>query len=94
MRSKKHVLKEVIKDKKRKGNEVKEHIEEPTSIFKRRRRYNISDQHLVSREESEQRLQLGCIGLAITLVIACSIITVVYSLTVKVKLPTILRPSK
>ena len=94
MRPKQHVLQEVIKYKMRKKNEAKEHIEEPTSIFKRRRRYNISDQYLVSREESEQRLQLGCIGLAITLVIACSIITVVYSLTVKVKLPTILTPSK
>lgn len=97
-----YIRKERNKDKRSKENnkqklalkKIKEYIDEPISIFRRRRRFNLNDNLLVSREESERRLQLGCFGLAIVLVITCSIITFVYGLTLKVKLPTIVTPSK
>ena len=97
-----YIRKERNKDKRSKENnkqklalkKIKEYIDEPISIFRRRRRFNLNDNLLVSREESERRLQLGCLGLAIILVIACSIITFVYGQTIKVKLPKIVTPSK
>ena len=92
--TKKYRLKEKIKAKRyKKAKEVKKYIEEPTSIFRKRRKFDLNDNFLVSREESESRLQLGCIGLAIPLVIACSIITVLYGGTLQVNLPTILKPN-
>ena len=88
------ILKGRITEKRNKDKRLKDQIDEPISIFRRRRRFNLNDNFLVSREESERRLQLGCLGLAIMLVIACSIITFVYGLTIKVKLPKIVTPSK
>ena len=91
---KKYRLKEKIKDKRyKKAKEVKKYIEEPTSIFRKRRKFDLNDNFLVSTEESERRLQAGCIGLAIPLVIACSIITLLYGGTLQVNLPTILKPN-
>ena len=97
-----YIRKERNKDKRSKENnkqklalkKIKEYIDEPISIFRRRRRFNLNDNLLVSREESERRLQLGCFSLAIVLVIACSIITFVYGLTLRVEVPTIVIPGK
>ena len=73
---------------------IKEYKDEPVSIFRKRRNFNLSDNLLVSREESERRLHLGCLSLAIVLVIACSIMTFVYGLTLRVEVPTIVIPGK
>ena len=94
MGSKKETKKYQLNAKKhKKAKEVKQHIEEPTSIFRKRRKFDLNDNFLVSTEESERRLQAGCIGLAIPLVIACSIITFLYGGTLQVNLPTILKPN-
>ena len=72
----------------------KKEDEEPSSIFKKRRRFQLSENYLVPREESERRLQLGCIGLAFSLTIIGSALTLAYCLTFNASLSIILTPNK
>ena len=82
----------------KKKKSIKKHyvvsIEEPTSIFRTRRRWKLNNNLLVSRKESERRLQNGCLGLAFLLVTVCSLMTGLYSQTFKIDLPTIITPMK
>ena len=68
--------------------------EEPTSIFKKRRRFRLNDNFLVSREESEKRLLIGCFGLAFPLTIVCTALALGYSQILVVSAPIILLPNK
>ena len=68
-------------------------IEEPTSIFRKRRRFQLNDNLLVSREESERRLQVGCLGLAFTLSLLCSLLVTIYSQSLHNCEPIIFRPN-
>ena len=73
---------------------VIEPIEEPSSIFKKRRRFQLNNNYLVSREESERRLELGCFSLALSLVLACSVLTLIYYQSLNVDSPIVLTPNK
>jgi len=77
-----------------KATTVIEPIEEPSSIFKKRRRFQLNNNYLVSREESEKRLELGCFSLALSLVLACSILTLIYYQSLNVDSPLVLTPNK
>ena len=70
------------------------HIEEPSSIFKKRHKWRLNDNFLVSREESEKRLQTGCLGLAIFLSLVCTILVTAYAQTLQVNPPIIVTPNK
>ena len=70
------------------------YIEEPISIFRKRRKWMLNDNFLVSREESERRLQIGCLGSAILLIIVCTILVSVYAKALQVTLPIIITPNK
>ena len=70
------------------------HIEEPSSIFKKRHKWRLNDNFLVSREESEKRLQTGCLGSAIFLSLVCTILVTVYAQTLQVYQPIIVTPNK
>ena len=96
-----HVKSKYKKDKKRKqklneNNRIITNVEEeePTSIFKKRRRFRLNDNFLVSREESEKRLQIGCFGSAVPLTILCTALTLVYCQSLVVNVPIILLPNK
>ena len=69
-------------------------IEEPSSIFKKRHKWRLNDNFLVSREESEKRLQTGCLGLAIFLSLVCATLVTAYAQTLQVNLPIIVTPNK
>ena len=82
------------KVKAQKATTVIEPIEEPSSIFKKRRRFQLNNNYLVSREESEKRLELGCFSLALSLVLACSFLTLIYNRSLNVDSPLVLTPNK
>lgn len=86
-------LSKSTKPKIKKKRKEKRVIEEPTSIFRKRRRFQLSDNLLVSREESERRLQAGCLGLAFTLSLLCSLLLIFYSQTLHECEPFIFRPN-
>ena len=69
-------------------------IEEPSSIFRKRRKWMLNDNLLVSREESERRLQNGYLCSAFLLVIVCSLMTSLYYQAFKIDLPTIITPMR
>ena len=71
-----------------------DHSEEPVSIFKRRRNFQINDKFLVSREESERRLQIGCIALSFPLIIVGTVLTILYCQSFQSHSPTVFRPNK
>ena len=76
--------------RKRKQKQV---IEEPSSIFRKRRRFQLNNNLLVSREESERRLQVGWLGLAFTLSLLCSLLLLICSQTLHHCEPFIFRPN-
>ena len=76
--------------RKRKQKQV---IEEPSSIFRKRRRFQLNNNLLVSREESERRLQVGCLGLAFALSLLSSLLLTICSQTLHHCEPFIFRPN-
>ena len=86
-------LSKLTKHKIKKKRKEKRIIEEPTSIFRKRRRFQLNDNLLVSREESERRLQVGCLGLAFTLSLLCSLLVIFYSQTLHECEPFIFTPN-
>ena len=76
--------------RKRKQKQV---IEEPSSIFRKRRRFQLNNNLLVSREESERRLQVGCLGLSFTLSLLCSLLVIIYSQSLFNFEPFIFKPN-
>ena len=81
-----------VKKFRRKYND---YIEEPISIFRKRRKWMfLNDNFLVSREESERRLQIGCFGSAFLLIIVCTILVSAYAKALQVNPPIIITPNK